>query len=199
GTLRRVDYRIDGGTWLQASGDSSWSIVWNTSKRDNGLHRIEVRAYDGMSYSDVQILNLSILNNNPPKANFTIKNKASIGENILFDARNSIDTDGDELTYTWIFGDGIQLNGISVKHAYSKPGRYNVTLIVNDSINTSSFSQQISVLEKASSSKVPGFSLYLSIISIAILTLAARTYLEVSRSYITSAKDDNLPRKRKHK
>jgi|GEM_PF-3151900 len=206
GNIRRVDYRIDGGPWLQASGDSSWSILWNTSKQDNGNHTIEVRAYDGISYSEVKNLKIIIVNNNPPKADFTIKNKVNVGESIQFDGRNSADSDGDTLTYTWIFGDGEKLNGIVVKHAYSKPGRYNITLIVNDTIDSNSLSQQISVVEKASSSKVPAFSAYLALISFAFVTLATYSYRLISKNYISSGKSSvknssgksiNLPDMRK--
>jgi hypothetical protein len=57
------------------------------------------------------------------------------GQTILFDASNSYDPEGENLSYNWNFGDGTNSGWISDKtttHAYTKKGEYNITLIVND-------------------------------------------------------------------
>jgi len=50
-----------------------------------------------------------------------------------FDASKSFDPDNQNLTYDWDFGDETPKNNrIRVTHVYEKPGKYNVTLVVND-------------------------------------------------------------------
>ena len=44
----------------------------------------------------------------------------------------SSDADGQALTYAWSFGDGTTGTGVSVSHAYTAAGTYNVQLIVTD-------------------------------------------------------------------
>ena len=57
-------------------------------------------------------------------------------EAILFDASASSDADGDPLVYLWDFGDGHQGRGPKVAHAFSRPGRYQVRLRVQDDSGT---------------------------------------------------------------
>ncbi len=57
---------------------------------------------------------------------------AYIGEEILFDASNSYDPDGDIISYKWGFGDGKEGNGITIMHSYVKTGEYSVNLTVTD-------------------------------------------------------------------
>ena len=70
--------------------------------------------------------------NNPPKAVIDVKEKAYVGEEIIFDASDSSDPDGDELKYFWDFGDKKKSGEISPSHAYQKAGSYEVTLTVKD-------------------------------------------------------------------
>ena len=51
----------------------------------------------------------------------------------IFDGSKSSDPDGDPLSYYWDFGDGAKAEGVRVKHVYTKPGTYNVTLMAKDS------------------------------------------------------------------
>ncbi len=55
-----------------------------------------------------------------------------IGEEIEFDASDSYDFDGDELIFSWDFGDGIQGSGVEASHVYLESGKYIVTLKVSD-------------------------------------------------------------------
>ncbi|MCX5657854.1 MAG: PKD domain-containing protein [Candidatus Omnitrophica bacterium] len=50
----------------------------------------------------------------------------------IFDGSKSHDPDGDNLSYSWDFGDGTKAEGVKVKHAYTQSGTYNVTLTVKD-------------------------------------------------------------------
>ncbi len=69
----------------------------------------------------------------PPIAKFSISNaNPNAGENVTFDASESSDVDTMIKAWNWDFGDGKRDSGKSVNHAYSKGGRYNVTLTVTD-------------------------------------------------------------------
>jgi len=54
------------------------------------------------------------------------------GENITFDATNSFDPDGDNLTIYWEFGDGTNATGGIVNHSYMNPGMYHGKLYASD-------------------------------------------------------------------
>jgi len=71
-SLQKVEVRMDGGNWLQANiSGNSWFYSWNTSTTINGMHIVEVRAYDGVQYSSVIRLFVNVSNTitgNPPEA-----------------------------------------------------------------------------------------------------------------------------------
>lgn len=60
---------------------------------------------------------------------------APSGTTINFDGSASYDLNGDNLTYTWDFGDGQMGTGANPSHAYDTDGIYTVTLTVNDGNN----------------------------------------------------------------
>lgn len=59
-----------------------------------------------------------------------------VGVMTTFDGSASSDADGDQLTYTWDFGDGATATGAKVTHAYDRAGNYRVTLTVDDNSGT---------------------------------------------------------------
>lgn len=69
---------------------------------------------------------------------------AIVGENLaccayqdsLFDGSASYDPDGDQLNYSWDFGDGESAQGAKVSHIYKNSGTYTVSLKVDDGSNT---------------------------------------------------------------
>jgi len=70
----------------------------------------------------------------PPVASFTYSpTNPMVGGNIIFDASESYDPDGGEITdYIWDFGDGNTAEEEVVTHTYAQPGEYTVQLIVRD-------------------------------------------------------------------
>ncbi len=51
GMVQRVEIRIDEGGWIEASGNSSWIYLWDTTTVEDGEHTIHVRSFDGEFYS----------------------------------------------------------------------------------------------------------------------------------------------------
>lgn len=70
--------------------------------------------------------------NRPPVVAFDCPEEASAGANIVFDSSDTIDEDGDPLTYAWDFGDGVKNSLPSPEHAFLKKGVFTVKLAVSD-------------------------------------------------------------------
>jgi len=74
--------------------------------------------------------------NHPPIAEAGPARVIAPGEPLLLDATESRDEDGSLTRFVWLTGDGTTLEGASVEHAYSQPGRYRVILTVWDDTGT---------------------------------------------------------------
>jgi PKD repeat protein len=57
-----VFVQVDGGDWIEAEGNTSWRLDWDSTRVGNGAHRITVRAYDGHISSALVSVNVSITN-----------------------------------------------------------------------------------------------------------------------------------------
>jgi PKD repeat protein/uncharacterized protein (UPF0548 family) len=74
--------------------------------------------------------------NTPPVADAGPNHVCCLGVVSDFDGSGSFDADGDNLSYSWDFGDGNTGEGVNTTHVYDEPGRYNGTLNVNDNSGT---------------------------------------------------------------
>ena len=74
------------------------------------------------------------------------------GLTLRLDGRETVDPDGTLRTFRWDWGDGTPgAEGLTAAHTYAKPGRYTVTLTVEDDAGgTASASATIEVKEEAS-------------------------------------------------
>lgn len=70
--------------------------------------------------------------NTAPEAVAGVDIAATVGTSVSFSAEDSTDSDGDELTYSWDFGDGSSGSGPDVSHSYAAAGSYTATLTVGD-------------------------------------------------------------------
>ena len=76
---------------------------------------------------------------------------------VSFDGRRSEDPDGDPLTYSWSFGDGVTSTAGSVTHTYSEPGTYTASLTVSDGLGgTATANWPVSVREPGPVDPDPG-------------------------------------------
>jgi PKD repeat protein len=71
--------------------------------------------------------------NQAPVADFSVSASiTTVNTEIIFNASDSVDGDGDELEYRWDFDDSHQDMGLTVNHSYDTVGIYAVTLTVQD-------------------------------------------------------------------
>ena len=78
--------------------------------------------------------------------------------NVLFDASASNDEDGDNLTYSWDFGDNSSGTGLMISHTYTSPGSYKAFLNVSDGQFTTQDSVIITVNNSNPGSNTVSFS-----------------------------------------
>lgn len=86
----------------------------------------------------------------PPIARINPSNpKIQANETVLFSASDSTDSDGDTLTFTWIFeGDSEQYSGETIERTYPDGGDFYVNLLVTDSTGlTDEAETTVSVVE----------------------------------------------------
>jgi len=70
--------------------------------------------------------------NAAPVAAFNSAGTAVAGTAVVFDAGGSRDADGDALTYSWSFGNGVRGGGRNIAHVFDTAGSYTVRLTVDD-------------------------------------------------------------------
>ena len=76
--------------------------------------------------------------NAPPVPVARGPDRGAVGQPLTFDGGGSTDPDGQLVEYHWAFGDGQEAVGARLEHAYSAPGRYEVSLRVRDDSGTGS-------------------------------------------------------------
>ena len=61
-TIKRIDISFNGVDWEEASGTTSWSYEWTTFKIEDGFYEIQVRAWDGADYSEIDEITINVFN-----------------------------------------------------------------------------------------------------------------------------------------
>ncbi len=88
------------------------------------------------------ILNaVEVAENTPPEAQMSL---SVSGLQVVADASNSVDADGDPLSYEWNF-DGVIKQGVIVSHTFSTSGTYDVSLTVSDGEDETSTAEIITL------------------------------------------------------
>ena len=131
GKLLGIDKKVQNDTTasysltLPFNTTFAWYVIANDSKLEN--------------QSDPWFFSTRVIppDNIPPIANAGGPYSGGAGQVISFDGSGSIDPDGEIDFYRWNFGDGSsQLLAESPDHIYSKPGTYEVTLVIIDDNGT---------------------------------------------------------------
>lgn len=98
-----------------------------------GSSMITVVAMDSADRIDDDSIEIIISAENlPPMCDAGGPYHGNAGEAVEFNGGNSVDPDGEIVTWTWNFGDGNTGTGIVTSHTYAEDGIYEVTLCVTD-------------------------------------------------------------------
>ncbi len=157
-------------------GSGEWTLEWKRSLETGSTDDIQfsdtsstaeyffaVAVFDNSGGSDHLTTGADVFRlvfeqpNQPPSTPSTTASSttADVDETITFDATAS-DPDGDSLTYSWEFGDGLEGSGSSVTHSYSEAGTYTVTVTASDGRGgTSEASMDVTISEKAAEAGFP--------------------------------------------
>lgn len=100
-SVEKVEVKIDGGSWITASGTTSWSCNWDTTTVSNGQHTIYARSYDGEDPSNIVSRSVTVDNpiappNNPPTVSISSPTTGAIVSGTVTITGTASDPDGDE-------------------------------------------------------------------------------------------------------
>jgi PKD repeat protein len=101
---------------------------------------------DGSADTASQTIRVEDPVNYPPTAVITGPVSGVVGEPLTFSGSASNDSDGNIVSYSWDFGDGVLGTGVVVSHTYTITGSYVITLTVTDDddlINSAGYPVQI--------------------------------------------------------
>lgn len=129
-----VSYQWSFGDGASASGPTA-----EHSFTTEGLYRVRLTVTDQFGVRDTDTVEITV-GNPPPQAVLTASSTsgwAPLG--VAFDASASFDPADDPITnYEWRFGDGLEAEGVRVRHRYERPGHYATNLRVTDDGGASS-------------------------------------------------------------
>jgi len=119
--------------FVSSNSSISFYYVWNNASTYN-VRAIAQDIY-GLNSSWSPALNVTVSSadsGEEPIISVKLENDISTNETVIFDASDTIDPDGDILSYFWDFGDGDTGSNKIESHKYSEPGKYTVILTVTD-------------------------------------------------------------------
>lgn len=61
-SIKRIEIMVNNSEWQVADGTTEWSYEWTVYDLENGYYDIQVRAWDGALYSDIDKITVKILN-----------------------------------------------------------------------------------------------------------------------------------------
>lgn len=128
--------------WDFGDGTTGEGKIVKKVYAQGGIYRVRLTVDDNQDTAcSVATVEKIIRVNNPPVADAgedinLFLNSIADEYVVKFDGSNSRDRDGDELTYSWDFGDGSSATGEKVTHVYQKGGKYKVSLEVCDGTAT---------------------------------------------------------------
>lgn len=136
---------FNGSARIGADARAPFKSRWTA---EAGTHTLKVEAEVLGKLMGSQTLTVTVLDGDgrTPVANFSLDPTDGSGEAplaITFDASASFDPDSDDLSYSWVFGDGNMGAGEQATHTFLRPGEFEVVLTVRDpegNWDTASFS-----------------------------------------------------------
>jgi len=127
-----VSYEWDFGDFTTGTGNITTHFYV-----DDGTYTVTLEVTDNDGLYTVFPATVTVLNRLPVVI-FTENTTTVLTDEVIhFDASDSSDPDGSIVSYFWNFGDGTNMSGVVVDHAYADDGIYLVTLTVTDNDDAS--------------------------------------------------------------
>jgi hypothetical protein len=100
-TLKKIEIMTDNNNWVTVEGKTEWSYEWITYDLEDGEYTIQVRAWDGADYSDVEKITVKVFNPIAQPgghkwavfimaANFPVENESKLGNGGLYLAEEMV-------------------------------------------------------------------------------------------------------------
>ncbi len=130
-------YDLDGEIaryeWDFGDGRTGQGTIVSHAYERPGRYQATLIVTDDRSVSNSrQAITQTVLVNQPPRVKTALPRRVCPNDTVTFDGASSEDIDGQLVRYQWDFGDGQTAEGETVTYAFSKPGRYPVSLSVTD-------------------------------------------------------------------
>src|SRR5690606_18362020 len=128
-TGRIVNWRWDFGDGTVAEGP-----VVEHAFQTPGAHviRLQIETHARAAACNVAEVKHQVVANAQPVAEAGEDQLIGVNQEVTFDGSASADPDGAIAAWSWDFGDGATAEGSIVRHRFREPGRYEVTLTVQD-------------------------------------------------------------------
>ncbi|MCD6464393.1 PKD domain-containing protein, partial [Candidatus Woesearchaeota archaeon] len=113
----------------------------------NGNDSLTLSVSDGVNVVELDVSIIVVPVNDAPVALFSFEPlNPVVGEEVLFNASESFDVDGDVLTFVWDFGDGSSSEGVITQHVFNTSQCFEVSLTVSDGDLSNTTTKQVCVL-----------------------------------------------------
>jgi PKD repeat protein len=156
-------YDIDGQAlkfdWLLSDGTHRHESSFNWQVPSGGVHFITLTVDDGQGKKNsIARETIRLIVNRPPVAVVDSIIFSCSGQTILLNGSRCYDPDNDPLTAQWNFADGTTSAEMNPAHVYTKPGYYNVQLVLSDGFSEKPTVATIPVIVEGSPQAVQGFA-----------------------------------------
>lgn len=129
--------------WDFGDGNSGSGVTVSHTFTAVGTFTATLTVDDGNGGTDDTTIIITVPNR-PPVANMTATpDMGDMPLDVTFDGSASSDPDGDALSFSWDFGDGIAGTGSVTTHTYTDTGMFTASLIVNDGNGGEDTTQQV--------------------------------------------------------
>ncbi|MCR9286125.1 MAG: glycoside hydrolase family 9 protein [Bacteroidetes bacterium] len=119
-------------SWDFGDGNTSTMDIVSHTYTAIGTYTATLIADDGNNGTDTTTVTISVTNTAPTASFTATPNNGAPPLAVTFDATASTDANGDNLTYSWDFGDGNTGTGVTTNYTYTAIGTYTATLTVDD-------------------------------------------------------------------
>ena len=124
-----VNWRWDFGDGAVAEGP----VVEHTYLTPGAyVVRLSIETDATAAACDVAEMKHQVVANAQPVAEAGEDQLVGVNQEVMFDGSGSTDPDGAIAAWSWDLGDGATAEGVSARHRFREPGRYQVTLTVRD-------------------------------------------------------------------